>query len=145
MIPGVGWLRDWQGGFYSFQVHQYQLPRDSFCTHNVKCVIGKESRHPNGFVTQSTMPPSPNHSKCTSNFLCHWSSGLWEVSSASLGISRAAQSGNRNRSYLLGFPPLPFDPPPSQSLCGHRAKGLEYAVQTAWFKERKCFGPRRHL
>ena len=34
------------------------------------------------------------------------SSALWEVTSASLGMSRAAQSGNRNRPCLLRLPPL---------------------------------------
>ena len=69
MIPGVGQLRGQQGNFHNFQVHQYQLLRGSLYAHNMKCVIGKESRPHSGFVIQSTMSPSPDPSKYTSSFL----------------------------------------------------------------------------
>lgn len=55
MIPGVRCCRDGQGGFYSIQVHLYQLRRSYFYTRTVKCVIGKKSRQHNGFVTQSSV------------------------------------------------------------------------------------------
>lgn len=111
------------GRLLYFQVPPHQTLRGDPCAHKVKCVIGKECGHHNGFVTRNTPQRSPNSSQCPSKLPCHWSLALWEWTSVGLGMQRAAQSGKKETGSTSWGCALCSTPAPA--LGGHRAKGLE--------------------